>query len=543
MTRLTMLFITVLAVLVSACGSKSDELTKVDQAKTLTLLRGDKSEDLDPHSTSSGGDVSVLSQMYEGLVKPTVGTENVEWEPCLAESFSENKDKTQATFKIRKGVTFHDGAKLDAHAVKKSLERLIVETAPSRPISRDYAYLYADIASVKATDDFTLVVKSHGPNPRLLSNLGIHPAMVVSPRAIKKMTGIEDQAARSKWLKENPAGTGPYTIKSPSDYKENGANVTLTGFKDYWGGSPIIERISFVTQSEVRQRTERLLAGDIDMTDNLDPGDWESLEENKNIHLYTWPGMNMCYVAMNVRKHITANLEVRKAITLAINRDPFVAKFSGKAVPQYVLLPPRSLGHPKGYIPPEDQVEQSEAIKRAMQMIKDAGAEGTTLKLLMPNVPRPYLLYHTEMANLIQQQLAEIGLEVEATPAPMSEMTANVESGDYPLTLLGWMGDSGEPDNFWRPLLGGKDGDPAPLNAARFYNEDVMERMNKAAVEIDPAKRQKLYEELEKFVFENFRPMCPLLSAQRSYAWLSKLTGVIVDSTGQYRLHKASFKE
>lgn len=535
------------AILNTACGGgNAPSLTKVEASKTVTVLRADKSENLDPQATESGGDVTVLLQMYETLVRPSVGTPKVVWEPGLATSWTSNDDKSEYTFVIREGVTFHDGSKLDAAAVKKSLARLVDEDAPSKPVERPYRKgFFGDVTGIKV-DGNAVTITLKGPNPRFLSNIGIHPAMIVSPKAIDHMATITNPAERSSWLTSHPAGTGPYTISSGGDYKESGANLTLTSFSGYWDGAPKIERVVFQTQAEVRQRTQRLIAGDIQFTDNLDPGDWADLESNKDVTLHTWQGMNLCYLAMNVpaeNGHVTANRNVREAIALAINRDPMVAKFSGKAVSQHVLLPPPSLGFPKGYKPPTDTVPREEAIARARTLIKEAEAEGAKLELLMPDVARPYLLYPDEIANLIQQQLKEVGLEVTLAKSPMSEITGRVKSGKFALVLLGWMGDSGEPDNFWRPLLGGSDGKPAPLNAARFYNEEVMARMDAAGVETDETRRQKSYEDLEKWVFETFRPMVPLLSAQRSLAWRSNLTGVLVDTTGQYHFHKASIEE
>ena len=541
-------FAMALAITLTACGGgNTPELTQVDASKTITVLRADKSENLDPQATDSGGDVTVLMQMYETLVRPSVGTANVEWEPGLAKSWTINDDKSVYTFVIRDGVTFHDGTKLDAAAVKRSLDRLVDENEKSKPVGRPYRKgFFGGVTSI-STDGDKVIIKLKGPNPRFLSSIGIHPAMIVSPKAIEHMEGIKNPAERSSWLTSHPAGTGPYTISDESDYKESGANLTLTAFKEYWdGGAPKIERVVFQTQEEVRQRTQRLLAGDIQFADNLDPGDWRDLEANDKVTLHTWQGMNLCYLAMNVPADsgfVTSNLDVRKAIALAIDREPMVAKFSGKAVPQHVLLPPPALGFPKGYMPPTDKVPRDEAIERAKQLIKNAGAEGAKLELLMPDVARPYLLYPNEIANLIQQQLKQVGLEVTLVKSPMKDITGRIKSNKYPLVLLGWMGDSGEPDNFWRPLLGGSDGEPASLNAARFYNAEVMQRIDAAGVETDENKRQKMYEDLEKWVFETFRPMVPLLSAQRSFAWTSKLKGVQVDSTGQFHLHRASIQE
>jgi peptide/nickel transport system substrate-binding protein len=531
----------------TACGGgNSPELRRVEEGKSITVLRSDKSPNLDPQSSSSGGDVRVLSLMYEHLVSASVGTDEVEWEKNgLAESWSINDNHTVYTFTIRKGIKFHDGAELNAHVVKKSLDRMVVADHPARPLERPYRDSYFnDIRSVVAKDDHTVVITHKSPNPRFLGTLGLHGAMIVSPKAIDHLATLKIEQRKS-WLTSNPAGTGPYTIQSPADYKSD-EDITLTAFDGYHGGKPKIERIVFQTQKDMRTRTQRLTAGDVHFIDSLDPPEWQSVDENPRVSLYSWQGQNLCYLAMNCNPddgHLTSNRDIREAIALAVDRAPMVAKFAGRAKAQHVLIPPTMLGHPAGYKPAADTVPRDEALRRARQLVKDAGAEGKELKLFYPDEPRPYLLYHDEFANFIQQQINETGLKVVLDKAPLSELTSRVNNGVYPLVLIGWMGDTGEPHNFWAPLLSGVDGKPAGNNNARFFNADVAAKVDAAGIETDPAKRAKLYYEIEKWVHNEFRPIVPLVSAEQSYAWLSSLKGVEVDSTGTFRFHKAYFEE
>ncbi|MBX3473339.1 MAG: hypothetical protein KF754_03085 [Planctomycetes bacterium] len=531
----------------AACGGgNSSDLKKVEKGKAITVLRSDKSDNLDPHSTSSGGDVRVLSLMYEHLVKASVGTAEVVWEKGgLADDWTINADSTVYTFKIKKGVKFHDGTDLNAQAVKKSLDRMVLEDHPARPMERPYRDSYfKDVKSVEATDDWTVVITHKSPNPRFLGTLGIHSAMIVSPKAIDHLATLKVEE-RKAWITSNPAGTGAYTIKTPADYKD-GTDITLTSFAGFHGGAPKIERIVFQTQQDMRTRTQRLVAGDVHFIDSLDPPDWDSIGKNPKVTLYTWQGQNLCYLAMNCREedgHITADRNVREAIALAINREPMVAKFAGRAKPQHVLIPPTMLGHPKGYKPKADSLPRSEALERARQLVKAAGAEGKELKMYLPDTARPYLLYPDEVANFIQQQLKEVGLTVVLDKAPLAELTARVNRGDYPLVLIGWMGDTGEPHNFWGPLLSGSDGKPAGNNNTRFFHLDVAKKVDAAGVETNRTEREARYFELEKWVHDEFRPMVPLVSAEQSYAWDSKLKGVEVDSTGTFRFHKAAFEE
>jgi peptide/nickel transport system substrate-binding protein len=536
-----------LAFILAACsGGNGTDLRRVEQGKSITVLRSDKSPNLDPHSSSSGGDVRVLSLMYEHLVSASVGTDEVHWEKNgLAEDWTINDNHTVYAFRIRKGIKFHDGSLLDAHVVKKSLDRMVVADHPARPLERPYRDSYfADIKSVTVTDDHTVVITHNSPNPRFLGTLGLHGAMIVSPRAIDYLATLPIEQRKS-WLTSHPAGTGPYTIETPGDYKSE-EDITLTAFAEYHGGKPRIERVVFQTQKEMRVRTQRILAGDVHFIDSLDPPDWKRVDEDPKLELYTWQGQNLCYLAMNCNPqdgHLTSNRDIREAIALAIDRAPMVAKFAGRAKPQHVLIPPGMLGHPTGYRPAADTLARDEALQRARALVKGAGAEGKELKMFYPDEPRPYLLYSDEFANFIQQQVNETGLKLVLDKAPLSELTSRVNNGVYPLVLIGWMGDTGEPHNFWAPLLSGVDGKPAGNNNARFFNSEVAAKVDAAGAETDPKKRAELYYEIEKWVHNEFRPIVPLVSAEQSYAWVSSLKGVEVDSTGTFRFHKAYFED
>lgn len=540
---LTVSLLGVLLALAACGGGNTPELRRVEEGKAITVLRSDKSADLDPQSTSSGGDVRVLSLIYEQLVSASVGTPEVEWTPGLATEWKINDDHTVYTFTIRKGVKFHDGSDLNAHVVKKSLDRMIVEDHPTRPPERPYRTSYfGEVKSVDAVDDWTVRFTHKQPNPRFLSTLGLHGAMIVSPKAIDHLATISDSSARKAWLTRNPAGTGPYTIRSPQDYQSD-SMITLTRFDGFWDGKPEIERIVFETQTDTRVRTQRALAGDVHFVDSLDPSDWAGLEKNEKVKLYTWRGQNLCYLAMNCmtdHKHATANRDVREAIALAIDRTPMVAKYAGRAVPHHVLIPPPMMGHPKGYKPKSDTLSRDAALARAKSLIEKAGAAGAELPMFQPDTARPYLLYPDEIANFIQQQLGAIGLKVVLNKRPMADLTPMMLKGDFALVLIGWMGDTGEPDNFWRPLLSGSNGKPAGNNNARFFNEAVAAKVDAAGTETNRGKREALYNELEKWVHDEFRPIVPLLSAEQSYAWASSLKGVIVDTTGTFHFHKAS---
>lgn len=538
----------------TACGG-GKEIEKVQEEDVLKILRSDKFEILDPQASSSGGDIAIVCQMYEGLVRaPAIEGGPIttpKWEPSLATEWKVEDNARAYTFTLRQDVKFHDGATLDAEAVKRSFERLLVKDHPAAPSKRPYADDLADVSKMDVVDAKTIKFTLRDSNPRFLANVSLHAAFIISPKAIDEMAKEKDPVKRQAWLIKNTAGTGPYRIAKPDDYRGS-ESVTLTAFDDYWGGKPKIGLLSFTTLPDHKSRREQIVAGAAGFTDTLLPSDWKELSENKDVTLFTWDAINIMYLAMNCdpsKEYPTKDKRVRDAIAMAIDRGPFVERYYGTAKPAHVLIPyTMPFGHPKDYKPKTDTLSRDDALAKAKALVKEAGAEGAVLKLILPAVPRPYLLYPGELADLVRQQLEPIGLKVELEKRQMAEIGEMIPKGDYPLMILGWMGDNGEPDNFWRPLLSGSKGEdgkwvPSDNNLARFIHPDVHARIDAAGREADISKRDKMYKDLEMSVHDEFRPIVPLLTAKKSYCWSSKLKGVRVDTGDQFYLDKAYYEK
>ncbi|CAG0941162.1 partial Heme-binding protein A, partial [Anaerolineae bacterium] len=456
----------------------------------LVVVREQKSECLDPHASYSGGDIEVCSLIYEGLVRPSLEVP-VSWQPCLAENWKVNADATEYTFKIRKGVKFHDGDTCDAAAVKRSFDRMRDPRGPSAPAVMPYAEeFWSHIESVVASDSVTLAVKLSRSDPRFLSTCGMPTAAIVSPKALDSMAKL-DAKRRSDWLTRHSSGTGPFAA---STQLEDG-KIVLTAFDAYWQGKPRVSKITVKTTRDAKARAEELRNGSADIIDRVPPDFWGDLEKLTSVHLHAQAGQNLGYLAMNCDakcKFITAELHVREAISLAIDRDPLCALNAPAAIAQFVLLPECVAGHPKGYKPQLDEVKRDDALKRAKKLIADAGAVGAEVSLVFPKLPRPYLPKPNATADILRGQLEAIGLKVVLEPRAMVEIAEGIAKGNYALLLLGWMGETGDAEDFWKPLLGGKNG-PGDNNTARFWDKDVQAEIDAACGELDKTKRAEKF--------------------------------------------------
>ncbi len=511
----------------------------------VTVATADKSTTLDPHNTSNGGDVKVIKQIYQTLVRihPTDANQLI---PELAESWTIADDGMSLELKIRAGVKFHDGAQLDATAAKLSLDRLIGFTGdvPIAPYRGEFQF----VERIEA-DGMTLTIHLKSPVARVaLRNLSMFSASIVSPKLLEvsdHAVAEADQAkaggVRSLFISEWAAGTGPYMLSS---FNPTEAMTRLAAFEDYWEGAPTIKRLVFRQVADPNSQIESLKSAEVDVLDDPPRPVWDALEANPDIMVHRWWALNICYLGVNVKHDKTKELPLREATRLAIDRNALRNLYYGTARPTFSLV-----SQPMAEYDPDFRAagtDQSLPARQAAAKTKltEAGAAGRKLKLYYPNLPRPYLPTPDKVADKLRQQLNAIGLDVEIVGTPNAELFNKISQDIYELVLIGWMSDNGDPDNFYMPLASGdpETGKPSNPNAGRVFDATLHEMIVKAQTLTDQAERVTAYREIERYLQKNICGHVPLVNTQQAIATGKRITGVEVDPVGHYRFHKATLK-
>lgn len=378
------------------------------QAAKDTLVLGMPLEPphLDPTAGAAAAiDEVVYANLFEGLTRID---ENGAVQKGLAEAWTISADGLTYGFKLRGGVKFHDGSAMDSADVKFSLDR-----ARAADSTNAQKALFESIASVETPDAQTVIVKLTRPEGLFLWNMGWGDAVIVAP----------ETAADNK---SNPIGTGPFKFTA----WKKADSVKLAAWDDYWGTKPALKSVTFKFVSDPSAQVAGLMAGDIDAIPNV--GAPESLERFK-----TDPGFVVTVgntegetiLAMNHRRGPLSDIRVRRAVSLAIDRQAIIdGAMFGYGTPIGTHFAP----HHAAYVDLTAMYAHDKAKARAL--LAEAGyADG--FKAVM-KLPPPS--YARRGGEIVAAQLAQVGIAVEIVPVEWAQWLKEVfkNEHDYDFTIV-----------------------------------------------------------------------------------------------------------
>ena len=423
----------------------------------LIVARVKDAVGLDPATQTDGLSLTVSQEMFQNLVRFEPGTFDVR--PDAARAWTVSADGKTWTFVLKRGLRFSDSTPLDAAAVKFNFDRWRDSKNPYRGSNVPFGY-YASmfggfdgasaIASVAAPNARTVAIHLKNRFGPLLRDLAMPSFAIGSPAAIAKMG--------SDAFNQAPVASGPYVLE---DW-EHDDHITLTANPSWRGPKPAYRTVII---GDIPDQSTSVLAmkkGDVDMLMDPRPDDAKDLAAQHGIVLYHPPSNNVSYLALNVEKKPFDNLLVRQAIGYAIDKTALVRGFFAEgAVVADNWTPPGMLGEDrtvKAY--PHD-------VAKARALLARAGIGRFTTELYYPTSPRPYMPEPQRIAEAIQANLRDIGIDVTLEPFEFGIFLSKVRNGEHPMCLIGWTGDNGDPDNFMYPLL---DQDSAVKGQAQNYS-------------------------------------------------------------------------
>jgi peptide/nickel transport system substrate-binding protein len=440
---------------------------EIPTAGALIWARSTDSSTLDPAEVEWGEDAKIVQNVFETLVG--YKHDSVELEGRLAESWTVSPDGKTVAFKLRKGVTFHDGTPFTSESVVYTFQRLLDPKHPQAPKSIPYAANFAEIAAVAADGPERAVFTLKRPSAVFLYNLTLYGANVVSPAAVK--------AAGAEWPRK-PVGTGPYRLFR----WDRDVRIVLDRHDGYWGRKPPVARLIVVPVASPQTAVEKLKKGEVHVVDHVGLGDVKALEAHAATKVDFETSMNVCYLGFNLRRAPYSDPEFRRAVALAMDRKGLnQVAFHGLAEPASNLVPPAIWKEPTE--PYEEDLEKAKAIVAKLG-VKE-------VELIHMTFSRPYVPEPLRVAEFVKDRLSRIGLEVRLTGYDKSAYSAKTREEGHPMFLLGWSADIPDTDNFFYAILHGSTA--GEMNYSYFQDPAFDEAVSAAQVELDPAKRKALY--------------------------------------------------
>ncbi|GGO65808.1 ABC transporter substrate-binding protein [Nonomuraea cavernae] len=301
--------------------------------------------DWDPASSYSN-EIVAMSNIYEGLTR--YNAESQKPEPRLATEWSSAAGGKEWTFKLREGVTFHTGAKLDAEAAKKAIERTIKTNAGA-------AYIWAAVDKIDAVDASTLKFTLKYAVPLDLIASSGYAAYIYD-------TAVADKLEKG----EIDAGTGPYTIDSWQKGKET--ELTLKAYEDYWGGwkPEQYRKVAFRVTPEITTAWQLLQKGEVNFVQRLNPQLFEQAGMTEGVRTAQRPSFQNLLMLFNTAAGPAKDVKVRQALQLAVDYDGLTAALKGAGQKGSGLVPQGLLGHSSGLEPKQD-------LARAQELLAEAG--------------------------------------------------------------------------------------------------------------------------------------------------------------------------
>jgi dipeptide transport system substrate-binding protein len=272
------------------------------------------------------------------------------------------------------------------------------------------------------------------------------------------------------------------------DYQKD-AVIRFKANPDYWGGKQKIDDLIYAITPDATARWAKMQAGECQVMPYPNPSDIEAIGKDPNVNMLTQAGLNIGYMAMNVQKPPFDKVEVRRAIAMAVDRDAILKEvYQGSGQKAKNPIPPTIWSY-------NNDVKDIEYNPdKAREMLKAAGVADLQTDLWWMPVSRPYNPNAKRMGEMIQADLAKIGVNAKLVSYEWGEYRKRAQAGEHQMAFLGWSGDNGDPDNFFVPLLGcNKEGKPAANNIPKWCNAKFLEDISKAAASFDKEERTKLY--------------------------------------------------
>jgi peptide/nickel transport system substrate-binding protein len=431
----------------------------------ITIASNAGVSSLDPAVWSLASDKYISYNVFDWPATEGTDTDgNLTVFPNIAESF-EWIDNTHIHFRWRRGIKFHDGVDFNSDAIQAYYAH-VLDPATKSPRAAELRTL----DHVESADAYnsTYILKE--------------PDAVVASLTLSFWTSCIPSPAATD-LADSPIGTGPFIFKS----QQPGASYELARNPDYWRpGEPYLDAFSVRVLPDKAVAAAALKAGEVDVVGYLETRDVAQFKQDSGFNVSKL-GQNVIKVYVNNNRGACQDERVRKALSLAINRDDYIQRYAGEA---FVTPGPLVKG---GALANPDEPDPASDPEQARQLLAAAGySDGLSFEKLFTTTEP------TDQTNaeILQAQWEKVGVKVNVEYVAIAQAGARLATGDYELAMGGSFGEGD--DYELRNVYHSK----GVFNAGTITDPDIDRLIDAAKLELDPNERKKLYWQVQKIIME-----------------------------------------
>ena len=494
------------AATLSGCGgsdSGSAGGDASDSKKVLRFAQKNSKVGMDPHTMNDQYAYSLSEPVSEA---PCMFTEDGEEVPCLLTKMPEvSDDGLTYSLELKSDITCHDGSKLTASDVKWSVERMLwPETKYKSAYMINQIEGAADViagttkelAGITVVDDTHVTIKLTQAFSSFLNILGTIYFIIFPQAAVEAA-----EAAGETWgAGTSFVGTGPFKLVSNDDTTE----VVYEKFAEYHGTPANIDELHISFIDDVNTKMLSFVNGDIDLCD-VDATLLEQYMNDDTVkdQLHSYEPLSTFFINLNLSRESLQDVRVRKAISLAVNRQELCdTVLHGAGTPASCWLNPNVPGHDDSLSALEYDPE------KAKELLAEAGVSGLTLDC-------PVRQSEATLAQAVQGYLAEVGITLNVSTLDSGTWSTYWRQGDLETTILSWNilfadGDQQMYSYFYS--------ESASAKGSYYNNAEFDQLLLDARAEVDSDKRVELYKQADAILVQQDMGTVPLYYPKRYFA-------------------------
>ena len=442
-------------------------------AHGIVIILEKRIPSLDPRVSGDSAAERFRQLVFNGLTRKNDKFEAV---PDLAEAIEVSEDRRVHTFRIRKGVKFHDGRPLSSADVKYTFDTMLEPSFQSQK----KVELARILKSVETPEPQTVVFTCTDACPGL-------PNIIIP-------IGIIPQGSSTQ-QSTHPIGTGPYMF----DYYVDDQDLALNAFADYFEGAPKSARIQVRISPDSTTRESELRKGSVDLAINadLDPVSNQSLKEAPGIKVEMADGTNITHLGVNLTDAILKDRKVRQAIAYGIDREAIIRDvYYGQAKPAISVLPTSQWAYEAGS---KRYDHDPQMVARLLdESGHKASADGTRLRL---SLKTSTLSIARRTGEIMQEQLRKVGIQLDLQPLERQKLTQDMIEGNFQLYLNQLVGGNQSTDIF-SYAYSTKSIPPNGQNRSRYSNPAV-DRLIDESLLATRERQQVIFSEIQKTLAED----------------------------------------